>query len=107
MDEKNKVKEEFKKAIYKYQIKGELINISSKGAYIKTSSIIQIPEKVLLVYTKFEISIKNKSLSFGLLCHLRDFHFEEDNTFFHLGFLIGFKPEVWNKIEELIKPLVK
>jgi len=106
-DEKNKIDEKFKKAIHEYQIKGELVNISSEGAYIKTSSIIQIPKKVLLIYTKFEISIKNKSLSFGLLCHLRNFHFEEDNTFFLLHFLISFKPEVWNKIEELIKPLIK
>jgi len=60
-----------------------------------------------LVYTKFEISIKNKNLSFGLLCHLRDFHFEGNNTFFYLAFLISFKPKVWNKIEELIRPLVK
>ena len=45
-DENNKVEEKFKKAIYEYQIKGELVNISSEGAYIKTPSIIQIPEKV-------------------------------------------------------------
>jgi len=43
----------------------------------------------------------------GLLCHLRNTRFEGTNTFLHMAFLIPFKPEVWKKTEEILKPLIK
>lgn len=106
-DEKNQIDEEFKKAINTYQIMGEMVDISSGGVCIKTYNIVQIPENVHLFHTKFEISVQNKSIKAGLLCHLRNTRFEEINTFLHMAFLLPFKPEVWKRIEEILEPLTK
>lgn len=106
-DEKNQIDEEFKKAINTYHIQGEMVDISSGGVCIKASTIIQVPENIHLLYTKFEILAQNKSIKAGLLCHLRNTRFEGTNTFLHMAFLIPFKPEVWKRIEEILKPLIK
>jgi len=106
-NENNQIDNEFKKVINTSQIQGKIVNISSGGLCIKISTALNIPENTHLIYTKFEISIKNKSIKFGLLCHLKNHHLEGQNTFMHLSFLIPFKPEVWHKIEEILKPLVK
>jgi hypothetical protein len=106
-NEKNQIDEEFKRAINTYQIQGEIIDISSGGLCIKAPFIVQIPESIHLVYTKFEIIVEDMSTKSGLLCHLRNTRFEGTNTFLHMAFLIPFKPEVWKKIEEILKPLIK
>jgi len=106
-NEKNQIDEEFKKAINTYQIQGEIVDISSGRLCIKAPVMVQIPENIHLVYTKFEIIVEDKSIKSGLLCHLRNTRFEGTNTFLHVAFLIPFKPEVWKKLEEVLKPLVK
>ena len=106
-NEKNQIDEEFKKAINTYQIQGEIVDMSSGGLCIKAPVMVQIPENIHLVYTKFEIIVEDKSIKSGLLCHLRNTRFEGTNTFLHVAFLIPFKPEVWKKLEEVLKPLVK
>ncbi|AEH23437.1 hypothetical protein TOPB45_1356 [Thermodesulfobacterium geofontis OPF15] len=106
-NEKNQIDEEFKKAINTHQIQGEIVDISSGGLCIKAPFIVQIPENIHLVYTKFEIIVEDKSIKSGLLCHLRNTRFEGTNTFLHMAFLIPFKPEVWKNIEEILKPLIK
>lgn len=106
-NEKNQIDEEFKRAINTYQIHGEIVDISSGGICVKVSSIVQIPENIYLLYTKFEILSESKSIKSGLLCHLRNTRFEGTNTFLHMAFLIPFKPEVWEKIKEILNPLIK
>lgn len=105
-DENNNVDKDFQNIIQKSQLKGELINISSGGLCIKIDSIVQIPENTHLIYTKFEILTEESGLKFGLLSHLRNVRIEGNSTILHLMFLIGFKPEVWKKIEEIIEPLI-
>lgn len=105
-DENNNVDKDFQSLIHKSHLKGELIDISSGGICIKIGSILQIPENTHLIYTKFEISVEESELKFGLLSHLRNARIEGNSSILHLMFLIGFKPEVWNKIEEIIKPLI-
>uniref|UniRef100_A0A7V4N376 PilZ domain-containing protein n=1 Tax=Thermodesulfobacterium geofontis TaxID=1295609 RepID=A0A7V4N376_9BACT len=106
-NEKNQIDEEFKKSINTYQVQGEIVDISSGGLCVKTPVILQIPENIHLVYTKFEIVAENKNIKSGLLCDLRNIRFEGITTFLHMAFLISFKPEVWKKIEEILKPLIK
>lgn len=106
-DEKNQLNEEFKKVINKYHIQGELVDISSSGLCVKAMSIIQIPENTHLLYTKFEISSQNGSIKSGLLCHLRSHRIEGNKTFLHMAFLLTFKPEIWQKLEEILKDLAK
>jgi hypothetical protein len=106
-NEKNQIDEEFKRAINTYQIQGEIVDISNGGLCVKSPVMVQIPENIHLVYTKFEIIVEDKSIKSGLLCHLRNTRFEGTNTFLHMAFLIPFKPEVWKNIEEILKPLIK
>jgi hypothetical protein len=106
-DERNQLDEEFKKAVNKNHVQGEIIDISSGGLCTKVASIIQIPENTHLLYTKFEITSKNGSIKSGLLCHLRKDRVEGKETFLHMSFLLTFKPEIWQKLEEIISPLAK
>jgi len=106
-DEKNQLDEEFKKIINKYHIQGELVDISSGGLCVKATPIIQIPENTHLLYTKFEISSQNGNIKSGLLCHLRSHRIEKNKTFLHMAFLLTFKPEIWQKLEEILKDLAK
>ncbi len=106
LDENNNIDREFQDIICKFHTKGNIIDISSGGICVKTENIIQIPENTHLIYTKFEIPVKMSELRFGILCHLRNIRIEGNSSIFHLMFLIGFKPEVWKRIEEIIKSLI-
>lgn len=104
---KNQIDEEFKKEVSTYQIQGELRDISSGGMCIKISTALSIPENIHLTYTKFEVAVKKKTIKCGLLCHLKHHRLEGQHTFLHLSFLISFKPEIWDKIKEILSPLVE
>ncbi|WP_038057937.1 PilZ domain-containing protein [Thermodesulfobacterium hydrogeniphilum] len=104
-DEKNLLEEEFRSLIRKTHIKGNLVDISSSGICVKTHGIIQPPENLFLLYARFEISVLQKKIKFGLLCHLRNLRYEGNFTYFHLMFLISFKANVWEKIKEFLEKL--
>ncbi len=104
-DEKNLLDEEFKSLVRKTHIKGDLVDISSDGICVKTDSIIQPPENLFLLYARFEFLVLQKIIKFGLLCHLRNLRYENNFTYFHLAFLISFKPDIWEKIKKFLEKL--
>ncbi len=105
-DERNMLDQEFKSVIRKTHINGTLIDISSNGMCVKTEGIIHSPEDLTLIYARFEFESKGKLLKFGLLGHLRNFRHEQGFTYIHLSFLMGFKPDVWEKIKPFFKELI-
>ncbi len=105
-NEKNQLDKEFKKAISKHYIQGEIVDISNSGICIKSFPIVQIPENTQLFYIKFEISSRNGSIKSGLLCYLRGQHIDGEELYLHMSFLLSFKSDVWQKLEEILSPLV-
>ncbi len=104
-DEKNIIDKEFNRLIEKTFLVAELEDISAEGTCVKARGNINLPEEVFLLYLKFTLLTPEKELKFALLSHLRNLRPEKDFTYFHLMFLIGFKPGVWDKISSVIKLL--
>ncbi len=106
-NEKNQLDKEFKKAINKHYMQGELVNISSGGICIKCFPVVQIPENTQLFYIRFELSSRNGSIKSGLLCYLQGQHISGEELYLHMSFLLNFKSDVWQKFKEILSPLVK
>jgi hypothetical protein len=105
-DEKSKIDEQFSKLIEKTFLIGELEDISGEGACVKARGTINFPEEVFLLYLKFSLSVSEIELKFALISHLRNLRFENNFTYFHLMFLMGFKPGIWGKILSIFKTII-
>lgn len=107
IDQNNTVDETFKGLINKHNLAGNLEDISNGGVCVKTPGALILSEELEngLIYLKTEISLKDTSIKIGVLTDLRNLRNEGLITYFHLRFLISFKPEIWEYLKNLFNLL--
>lgn len=107
IDRNNTVDETFKSLINKHNFAGSLEDISNGGACVKTPGLLILSEELEngLIYLKTEISLKDTSIKIGVLTDLRNLRNEGFITYFHLRFLIPFKPEIWEYLKKFFNLL--
>lgn len=104
IDQNNTVDEMFKSLIRKNNLAGNLDNISSGGACVKIPGAFLLSEELEnnMIYLKTEIPLKEITLKLGILADLRNLRNENFVTYFHLRFLMSFKPEVWEYLKNIL-----
>lgn len=104
IDQNNAVDETFKNLINKHNFAGSLEDISNGGVCVKTPGALILSEELEngLIYLKTEISLKDTSVKLGVLTDLRNLRNEGFTTYFHLRFLISFKPEIWGYLKNYL-----